>query len=338
VAVNSHGGIVAVRLYWPYGDNEYSWGTMPTTYNFTGQRLDSVTGLHYFNFRYYDPVSGRFTRADTVQTNAQGMDPYAYVGDSPIGKTDPSGHSGSWWQTALVVAAVVAVVAVVVVVAVVAAPVVLVAAATAAEVAGTAVAADGAVVAGAVATSAVVASAEETTAANVAETAGVTAETAVTSAETTSTATETTATNVGESTSGLTSEEGNNSTTTYSRVQGGNPPKASQYRIFVNDDGSIRIPNKSANLCISLGCDHAEYFQGLRGQGSEIVQFDLPSWLHDFINESYIKQFGYTTNPLNQGGTIPKLVDETTPGDSFEFPPPWIRWIEEYGMNGHVFQ
>jgi RHS repeat-associated protein len=75
-----------------YGDNEYSWGTMPTTYNFTGQRLDSVTGLLYFNARYYDPVSGRFTRADTVQTNAQGMDPYAYVGDSPLGKTDPSGH------------------------------------------------------------------------------------------------------------------------------------------------------------------------------------------------------------------------------------------------------
>jgi RHS repeat-associated protein len=92
VAVNSHGGIVAVQLYWPYGDNEYSWGTMPTTYNFTGQRLDSVTGLLYFNSRYYDPLSGRFTRADTVQTNAQGMDPYAYVGDSPLGKTDPSGH------------------------------------------------------------------------------------------------------------------------------------------------------------------------------------------------------------------------------------------------------
>jgi RHS repeat-associated protein len=57
---------------------------MPTTYNFTGQRLDSVTGLLYFNFRYYDPESGRFVRDDTVDTNAKEMDPYAYVGDSPI--------------------------------------------------------------------------------------------------------------------------------------------------------------------------------------------------------------------------------------------------------------
>jgi len=65
---------------------------MPTTYNFTGQRLDSVTGLLYYNARYYDPFSGRFITADTVQSNANGRDPYAYVGDDPVEKTDPSGH------------------------------------------------------------------------------------------------------------------------------------------------------------------------------------------------------------------------------------------------------
>ena len=92
VAVNDDGSIAAVQLYWPYGNGEYSWGTMPTTYNFTGQRLDSVTGLLYYNARYYDPFSGRFTTADTVENNANGMDPYAYVGDDPVGKTDPSGH------------------------------------------------------------------------------------------------------------------------------------------------------------------------------------------------------------------------------------------------------
>lgn len=31
-------------------------------------------------------------RADTVQSNADGMDPYAYVGDNPESKTDPTGH------------------------------------------------------------------------------------------------------------------------------------------------------------------------------------------------------------------------------------------------------
>lgn len=70
VAVSASGSIVAAQLYWPYGEVGFHWDTMPTTYNFTGQRLDSETGLLYFNFRYYDPFSGRFTRADTVDTNA----------------------------------------------------------------------------------------------------------------------------------------------------------------------------------------------------------------------------------------------------------------------------
>lgn len=36
--------------------------------------------------------------------------------------------------------------------------------------------------------------------------------------------------------------------------------------------------------------------------------------------------------------TAPKLVDPTTPGRSYEFPPPWIQWIEEHAMNGRVIK
>jgi RHS repeat-associated protein len=64
---------------------------MPTDYNFAGQRLDTQTGLLYDNARYYDPVSGRFISSDTVQNNTKGMDSYAYVGDNPVVRTDPSG-------------------------------------------------------------------------------------------------------------------------------------------------------------------------------------------------------------------------------------------------------
>src|SRR6266699_6276003 len=96
IALDSTGSTQAVQLFAPYGAVRYSQGTMPTTYNFTGQRLDSQTGLLYYNFRYYDPVSGRFVRADTTQTNAGGMDPYAYVGNNPEGRNDPSGHCWPW--------------------------------------------------------------------------------------------------------------------------------------------------------------------------------------------------------------------------------------------------
>ena len=48
-----------MQLYWPYGNGEYSWGTMPTTYTFTGQRLDSVTGLLYDNFYHSNLLIGQ---------------------------------------------------------------------------------------------------------------------------------------------------------------------------------------------------------------------------------------------------------------------------------------
>jgi RHS repeat-associated protein len=92
VALNSTGQVIGLQHYSPYGIVDYSWGTMPTSYNYTGERLDSQTGLLYYNFRYYDPVSGRFVRADTKQNNAGGMDPYAYVGDNPETHNDPTGH------------------------------------------------------------------------------------------------------------------------------------------------------------------------------------------------------------------------------------------------------
>ncbi len=62
-----------------------------TTKGFTGQYADSVTGLDYYNARYYDPVAGVFLSADIVQGNMQGVNPYAYVGGNPETDTDPTG-------------------------------------------------------------------------------------------------------------------------------------------------------------------------------------------------------------------------------------------------------
>jgi RHS repeat-associated protein len=62
---------------------------MPGSYGFTGQRADSATGLDYYNARYYDPVAGQFTSADSVQ---DGLNRYAYVAGNPETRTDPSGH------------------------------------------------------------------------------------------------------------------------------------------------------------------------------------------------------------------------------------------------------
>ena len=126
-------------------------------------------------------------------------------------------------------------------------------------------------------------------------------------------------------------------TVTYRRVQGGGGNNTSQERIKVNADGSISIPNKEANLSISIdGGEHAQYFLNKRGGDAQIIAIDVPKWFDDFLQENAIPQVNYKTNPLNQGGAAPKITDITTPGNCFELPAPWIEWLEEYGGNARI--
>jgi len=79
------------QTYGPYGSQQYQSGSMGTAKGFTGQYADA-TGLDYYNARYYDPVASVFLSADSVQGNAQGMNPYDYVGGNPETHSDPTGQ------------------------------------------------------------------------------------------------------------------------------------------------------------------------------------------------------------------------------------------------------
>jgi len=82
--------VSATQLYAPYGAVREQSGALPTSYGYTHQRSDAVSGLDYYNARYYDPLAEQFTSADT--TLAGGLNRYAYVGGNPETRTDPSGH------------------------------------------------------------------------------------------------------------------------------------------------------------------------------------------------------------------------------------------------------
>lgn len=92
ITLRADGSVQAVQLFSPFGSIRYSDGTMLSPFNFTGQRLDTQTGLLYYNSRYYDSLSGRFISADSVETNGGGYDAYAYVRGNPETATDPTGH------------------------------------------------------------------------------------------------------------------------------------------------------------------------------------------------------------------------------------------------------
>jgi RHS repeat-associated protein len=76
--------------YGPYGES-----AAPATgvaFRYTGRRLDWETGLYYYRARYYSPTLGRFLQTDPIGTKDD-LKLYAYVGNDPLDKTDPSGST-----------------------------------------------------------------------------------------------------------------------------------------------------------------------------------------------------------------------------------------------------
>ena len=96
ITTNASGAKVAETRYDPWGQVRYNNGNRQTDRTYTGQRsYTNDFGLMFYNARWYDPGVGRFAQADTIVPTHQGIqafDRYAYVNNSPVMHTDPSGH------------------------------------------------------------------------------------------------------------------------------------------------------------------------------------------------------------------------------------------------------
>jgi RHS repeat-associated protein len=84
----------------PYGDGLTCTSAGPTPTYFTGYMRDAESGLgglgglDYANARYYTSQYGRFMSVDPLSgdiSDPQSLNPYAYVGNSPLSATDSSG-------------------------------------------------------------------------------------------------------------------------------------------------------------------------------------------------------------------------------------------------------
>ena len=102
LVTDSDGSVVAKQRYYPYGNTRSTTGDLHTNREYTGQISDmDPIGLYYYNARYYDPLTAKFTQADTINDQ---LNRYAYVGNNPINRIDPSGNqaatdeSASWFE------------------------------------------------------------------------------------------------------------------------------------------------------------------------------------------------------------------------------------------------
>jgi RHS repeat-associated protein len=96
LSTDADGGFVARVLYYPYGEERYSEGTLTTDYGFTGQRKDCYLDIYSMGAREYDPSLGRWLNADTIvpdPANPQSLNRYSYVYNNSLKHIDSSGHT-----------------------------------------------------------------------------------------------------------------------------------------------------------------------------------------------------------------------------------------------------
>ena len=96
-----HGDKISEVRYTPWGETRWTWeldGEGYTNRLYTSQLAQNrnyVGQLYDYGARFYSPVTGRFTSADSIIPQAgdpQGFNRYTYVNNSPLQYADPTGH------------------------------------------------------------------------------------------------------------------------------------------------------------------------------------------------------------------------------------------------------
>jgi RHS repeat-associated protein len=84
--------LLAEYEYTAFGETLTAKGphAQDNSYRFSTKPLDTDTGLYYYGYRYYDPVTGRWPSRDPIGENG-GLNLYAFVGNDPIGDVDVLG-------------------------------------------------------------------------------------------------------------------------------------------------------------------------------------------------------------------------------------------------------
>ena len=80
----------ARREYDAFGNTVVSEGAWPSSFGFSTKIQDAETGLYYYGYRFYDPVTGRWPSRDPIGESG-GMNLYGFVGNDGVNKADMLG-------------------------------------------------------------------------------------------------------------------------------------------------------------------------------------------------------------------------------------------------------
>lgn len=89
--------VAAGYAYDPFGILLSKTGSLKQPYQFSTKSYDEKTGLSYYGYRFYSPGIGRWMNRDPLN-EAGGINLYAFVGNNPIIRIDPTGKFSSFWS------------------------------------------------------------------------------------------------------------------------------------------------------------------------------------------------------------------------------------------------
>ena len=81
--------------YLPWGEvfvEQRNTQTRRNTFLYTGKELDEMTGLYYYEQRYYDPLKSYFLGVDQLTDKYPHISGFAYVANNPMIFVDPDGR------------------------------------------------------------------------------------------------------------------------------------------------------------------------------------------------------------------------------------------------------
>jgi RHS repeat-associated protein len=100
--LSANGTIAAHFEYDPFGNTVVNTDTGNLfAYRFSTKPRDTETGLYYYGYRYYDPLTGRWPSRDPIEEEG-GVNLYGFVGNDVVNRWDLFGLAG--WEDYKIVA------------------------------------------------------------------------------------------------------------------------------------------------------------------------------------------------------------------------------------------
>ena len=94
---DDRGNQTATYRYDAFGNSLVTQGekAVENEYRFSTKPLDEVSGLYYYGYRYYDPVTGRWPSRDPIEENG-GINLYGFVRNNSVNQWDYLGLKEDW--------------------------------------------------------------------------------------------------------------------------------------------------------------------------------------------------------------------------------------------------